>query len=166
MPSGHDNQLTKQVGEYLVAAELARRGLLSATFNGNVPHFDVLAADRKGRRVLIQVKASTSGSWQFNAGDYIDVTFEGPRQVLGQTKRCPVPDLMCVFVLVRGTGNDRFFISPWGELADLISSKYRAYLDRNQGVRPRKPESLHCQLRVEDLVKYENRWGLIADTGA
>lgn len=167
MPSGHDNQLTKQVGEYLVAAELARRGLLSATFNGNVPHYDVLAADRNGRRVLIQVKAIKRGNWQFNAGAYIDVTFEGSRQVLGETKRCPVPGLMCVFVLVSGTGRDRFFIFPWEDLANLISSRYRAYIDRKHGVRPRKPDSLHSKLGVEDLVKYENRWeGLIANIGA
>ena len=42
MPSGFANQLTKQRGEYLVAAELARRGLLVATFSGNVPDFDLL----------------------------------------------------------------------------------------------------------------------------
>jgi len=44
MSKGRKNQLTKQIGEYLVAAELGRRGFLATTFTGNVPHYDVLAA--------------------------------------------------------------------------------------------------------------------------
>jgi hypothetical protein len=47
MARGRSNQLTKQVGEYLVACELARRGLLVATFSGNVPDFDLIATDLK-----------------------------------------------------------------------------------------------------------------------
>ena len=39
MATGRQVQLTKQVGEYLVAAELSRRGLLTATFAGNVPDY-------------------------------------------------------------------------------------------------------------------------------
>ena len=41
MATGRQVQLTKQVGEYLVAAELSRRGLLTATFAGNVPAYDI-----------------------------------------------------------------------------------------------------------------------------
>ena len=44
MATGRQVQLTKQVGEYLVAAELSRRGLLTATFAGNVPAYDIVAA--------------------------------------------------------------------------------------------------------------------------
>jgi len=40
MATGRGNQLTKQLGEYLVACELARRGLLVATFSGNIPDLD------------------------------------------------------------------------------------------------------------------------------
>ena len=39
MATGRQIQLTKQVGEYLVAAELSRQGLLTATFAGNVPAY-------------------------------------------------------------------------------------------------------------------------------
>ena len=48
MATGRSNQLIKQIGEYLVACELARRGLLVATFSGNVPDFDLIATDFKG----------------------------------------------------------------------------------------------------------------------
>ena len=43
MRSGRKNLLTKQIGEYLVAAELGRQGLIATTFTGNVPDFDILA---------------------------------------------------------------------------------------------------------------------------
>jgi hypothetical protein len=38
MSSERDKLLTKRVGEYLVAAELSRLGLIATTFTGNVPH--------------------------------------------------------------------------------------------------------------------------------
>jgi hypothetical protein len=49
MATGRDNQLTKQVGEYLVAAEVCRRGFIATTFTGNVPHYDIIASDGSGR---------------------------------------------------------------------------------------------------------------------
>ncbi len=49
--SGRATKLTGQVGEYLVAAELARRGLIATTFTGNVPHYDIIASDERGRHV-------------------------------------------------------------------------------------------------------------------
>ena len=36
-------QLSKQLSEHLVAAELARRGIVATPFSGNVPDIDILA---------------------------------------------------------------------------------------------------------------------------
>ena len=47
MATGRSMQLTKMAGEYLVCAELCRRGLLATTFTGNVPEFDILATDKR-----------------------------------------------------------------------------------------------------------------------
>ena len=66
MKSGRRNQLTKQVGEYSVACELARRGLLVATFSGNVPDFDLIATDGRGHSLPVQAETATARSWQFN----------------------------------------------------------------------------------------------------
>lgn len=49
MATGRDNQRTKQVGEYLVAAEVCRRGFIATTFTGNVPHYDIIASNATGR---------------------------------------------------------------------------------------------------------------------
>jgi hypothetical protein len=46
--SGRNNQLTRQVGEHLVVAELARLGYVATPFSGNVPTFDLLAANIDG----------------------------------------------------------------------------------------------------------------------
>jgi len=65
MASGLSNKLVGQTGEYLVAAELSRRGLIATTFTGNVPDYDIVASDQKGIHVSVQVKASRSSCWQF-----------------------------------------------------------------------------------------------------
>jgi len=36
MTTGRENQLTKQIGEYLVSAELCRRGFVETTFTENI----------------------------------------------------------------------------------------------------------------------------------
>lgn len=61
MATGRSNMLIKQIGEYLVACELARRGLVVATFSGNVPDFDIIATDFKGSSCPIQVKTIKGG---------------------------------------------------------------------------------------------------------
>ena len=65
MATGRSKKIVGQTGEYLVAAELSRRGLIATTFTGNVPHYDIIASDETGRHVSVQVKSSRSASWQF-----------------------------------------------------------------------------------------------------
>ena len=70
MATGRSNKLVGQTGEYLIAAELSRRGLIATTFTGNVPHYDIIASDETGRHVSVQVKASCGTSlavWQHHA---------------------------------------------------------------------------------------------------
>jgi hypothetical protein len=45
MATGRSNQITKQLGEYLVASELGRIGLVAATFSGSVPDYHIIATD-------------------------------------------------------------------------------------------------------------------------
>jgi hypothetical protein len=48
--TGRGSKLVGQAGEYLVAAELSRRGLISTTFTGNVPHYDIVASNEAGAK--------------------------------------------------------------------------------------------------------------------
>ncbi len=105
MTTGRNNKLVGQTGEYLVAAELSRRGFIATTFTGNVPHYDIIASDEAGQHVSVQVKASRGTSWQFgNIKLYCDITFDGKKQVVGNKKLSPVRGLVMSFVSPSLTG--------------------------------------------------------------
>jgi hypothetical protein len=162
MATGRSNQLNKQIGEYLVACELARRKkLLVATFSGNVPDSDILAADSKGTSIPIQVKTIRGGSWQFSADDFVQVRFEGKKQILGPKLSPRIPHLLCILVLATEYGADRFFILEWEELRDVAVSGYRKWLASKGGVRPKKYDSLYCAVSPQQLLKFENQWGKV-----
>jgi hypothetical protein len=73
MATGRDTQLTRQIGEHLVAAKLGRLGYIASPFAGNVPLFDLLAADLRGYSIPVQVKAINGPSWQFKADTYLEI---------------------------------------------------------------------------------------------
>jgi hypothetical protein len=53
MSSGLSNKLAGQVGEFLVCAELGRRGFIATSFAGNVPEFDLIVANDTLRTIPI-----------------------------------------------------------------------------------------------------------------
>lgn len=162
MATGRSNKLVGQTGEYLVAAELSRRGLIATTFTGNVPHYDIIASDEAGRHVSVQVKSSRGTSWQFgNITQYCDITFDGKRQIVGDAKVCPVRRLIVTFVKIEEDGNDRFYILPWQELRDLLIKHHNAYLHKHNGVRPKRWNSLHAAISEKALDPYCNKWDTI-----
>jgi hypothetical protein len=163
MATGRSIQLNKQIGEYLVACELARRGLLVATFSGNVPDFDIIAGDASGHSIPIQVKTIRGGDWQFSVDKFVQVRFEGKKQILGSKVVPRIPHLMCIFVIATEYGNDRFFILKWEQLQDIAVSGYTAMLAAKDGVRPRNYKSLHCFVSLRQLVEFENQWDKITE---
>jgi hypothetical protein len=100
MASGRANYLTKQAGEYIVAAELSRRGFVATTFAGNVPSYDIVAVDDRGGHALVQVKAIAADSWQFTVTQFPDVVFEGSKQIVRGPLPAPYADLICVMVRI------------------------------------------------------------------
>jgi hypothetical protein len=119
MQKGRNTQLVKQVGEYLVACELARRQLLVATFSGNVPDFDIVAGDDTGRSIPIQVKTIQRGEWQFSVDEFAEITFSGKKQIIGKKLSHRIPRLLHVMVVATQYKNDRFFILEWEQLRDV-----------------------------------------------
>lgn len=156
-----DTQLTKQVGEYLVAAELARRGLLSATFAGSVRHYDIIASGPAGGHVPVQVKTMNRGAWQLDIRDFADVTMNGDHQVISQPKPVPYAGLVFVFVALGAYGADQFFVLDWTTLRDLILGQHEAYLAKHGGVRPKNPESFHTAVKPEALAPFRDLWDTI-----
>lgn len=161
MPTGRGNQLTKQVGEFLVAAELARRGWIIGLLSGNTPEFDLVATNTRCKSVPVQVKAIKGGDWQFDMRKFVDITFTGRKQTLGARKRYP-RNLICVMTLVGGNpAADRFFVLTMRTLQSRIVANHRAFLAKHGGVRPRNPRSTHCSVSVKQLERYEDDWPAI-----
>jgi len=162
MATGRSNQLIKQIGEYLVACELARQGFLVATFSGNVPDFDLIATDFKGSSCPIQVKTIKGGSWQFSIDKFADVSLDGDRQRLGRKKPLSIPELICVFVIASEKyGGDQFFVLEWSQVQEIIIASYKRWLASHGGVRPKKPDSLHCAIVPSDLKQFKDNWPII-----
>ena len=164
MASGRSNKIVGQTGEYLVAAELGRRGLIATTFTGNVPHYDIIASDEKGRHVSVQVKAVRGSCWQFaDISHYCDITFDGETQIVGRAKKCPVRDLVVVFVKLDEDRADRFYVLQWVTLRDRLVRKHKEYLRKHNGRRPKRWDSKHTAILEKDLAPYRNNWDIIEE---
>ncbi|MGH7976805.1 MAG: hypothetical protein ACREC8_09085, partial [Limisphaerales bacterium] len=164
MSKGRNNKLAGQIGEYLVCAELGRRGLIATPFSGNVPAFDILAADDLCRTVPIQVKASRNDNWPSDAQDWMNISFDPETKAqknLGP-KKITNPDLIYVFVAIADeSSKDRFFILTKKQLQAVCIKMYSTWMDKHKWKRPRKPESYDCRHLISDMQIYENNWQLI-----
>ena len=162
MATGRSNKLVGQTGEYLVGAELSRRGLIATTFTGNVPWYDIIASDEKGRHVSVQVKASTGTSWMLgNLGNYCDIAFDGKRQVIGKAKACPIHRLVMAFVKIDPKGDDRFYVLAWSDFRDIAIAHHKAFLSLHDGIRPKRWDSLHCAVTEAELVPHRDKWEVV-----
>jgi len=162
MARGRSNKLVGQTGEYLVAAELSRRGLIATTFTGNVPHYDIIASNEDGKHVSVQVKASRGSSWQFgDVTQFCNIEFKGKHQIVGKPKRCPVQRLVVVFVMIDADGADRYYILTWPTLRDLIIKGHKDYLARHGGMRVQTWDSLHTAISEKTLKPYKDKWPTI-----
>ena len=168
MSKGRNNKLAGQIGEYLVCAELGRRNLIATPFSGNVPAFDILAADDLCRTVPIQVKASRSDNWPSDARTWMNILLDpktNAQKNLGPIK-IQNPDLIYVFVAIAPPdegSKDRFFILTKKQLQDVCIKMYSAWMDKLEWKRPRTPDSYDCRHRISDMQAYENNWRLISD---
>jgi len=155
MKTGYDTQLTRQIGEHLVVAKLGRMGIIATPFAGNVPDYDILASDRSGHSLPIQVKAINGPSWQFKATAFLKIEFDGKRQIVKGKSPKTNPNLVCVFVLLRPDEHDDFYILMTSDLQKHFLKHYKG------GVRPRNPKSTHCAIWPKELAVYRDNWKLI-----
>ena len=152
----HNPQLTRQIGEHLVVAKLGRLGYIATPFAGNVPEFDLLIADDKGRSIPVQVKAINGYSWQFQkVSIFLNVEIIDDVQHVKGKRKLANPNLVCIFVLLSEDENDKFFIFQLKDLQAFFSKTYKG------GRRPKNPQSLHCAILPEDLVRFKDNWSLI-----
>jgi len=142
--SGRSSKLTGQGGEFLVCAELGRRGILATPFAGNVPEFDVIAVGEGHTTVPIQVKASNYTSWQTNLQQWLNVAYDRRRRRhdFRGKKRLKNLDLIYVFVAL-GEPIDRFYVLSQWRVRETVWKNYLAVMEPVEFRRPNKPESMH-----------------------
>ena len=155
MATGRSTQLTRQIGEHLIASKLGRLGYVATPFAGNVPEFDLLIADDKGNSIPVQVKAINGGSWQFSISKFLDVEIVDDIQYIKGEHKLANPNLVCVFVQLSVDEKDDFFIFQLRDLQEYFSKSYRG------GRRSKNPQSLHCAILPKDLEKFRDNWTLI-----
>lgn len=155
MATGRDIQLTRQIGEYLAAAELGRCGWIATTFTGSLPGFDILAINPDGRTLEVQVKAIRSNTWQLNAGQFLKVEIRGGSQTVRGIQPLKSKGRVCIFIRIKERGKDEFFLFRWSELQQIIREDYR------DGPRPKNPETLHHALQPERIARFRDNWQLL-----
>ncbi len=168
MASGLSNQAVQRTGEYLVAAELSRRGCLATTFSGTVPDYDLLVVTPKDKTVRVQVKTIRGKAWQF--GDvrrYLRITYDNRtrRQTYRGKVKLRWPWMPCVFVRLADRNHrrdgDEFYLLRLLHMQNLFAQSYRAYLRKWGGKRPLNPESYHMTYAVKDLARFKDQWHVI-----
>jgi hypothetical protein len=161
MSSGRQNQLTKQTGEYLVSAELCRRGYIATSFTGNVPDYDVIAIDKNNRAIPVQVKTIRSKSWQLNARNYLDIEIFVNKMQHIKKRDLPDSNLVHIFVKLNDNCDDEFYIFRFKDLQEIVYSGYKSYLEKHGGKRPKSPGSTHTDVSREQLSGYKDSWELL-----
>ena len=156
--TGQSTQLTRQIGEHLVAAKLGRMGIFATLFAGNVPDFDLIGANGEGKSTLVQVKAIHGPSWQFRADAFLNIKMVGNEQVVKGKKKLRNPNLICVYILLCESEKDEFYVFRLKDIQAEIAKTYRG------GVRPKNPLSMHCAVWPKQLVKYKNNWPLVLES--
>jgi len=165
MATGRDMQLTKMVGEYLVCAELCRKGLLATTFTGNVPQFDILATDKRLRTIPVQVKANAKGDWMLRADSFLDINYNKEKkiQMIIGKKDFKSSKVIYIFVKLVDQGEDEFYILRLQDLQRIIFKSYKEYLKKHGGKRPKNPESKHKAILSKHLSDNRDNWELLQE---
>jgi len=143
-------QQVARAGEMFVAAEIHRRGGYAVTFAGNMPGIDILASDLADtRRISIQVKAKSSGSWHARF----------PRDA-AQCGADPAETSFWVFVDLGGE-HPAYFVAPRWWVRNDIWQDHTAYLDRYQLKHGHARESEHHGIQVRRVEQWRGRWDVL-----
>ena len=166
MATGLSNKLAGQIGEYLVCAELGRRGLIATTFTGNVPEYDLLVCNHALGAVPVQVKTTRGNNWPSSADRWLNLEIDdkSKRQINHGPIEISNPDLIFVCVaLGKERSRDRFFICRKRDIQAACIASYKRWMDPKGWIRPRNYKSLDNRYLIEDMLKYEENWELIEE---
>jgi hypothetical protein len=122
-----NTQITRQIGEHLVVAELGRHGIIATPFAGNMPFYDIVALTQTGRSIYIQVKAINSGDWQMNANHFLVVEYDkaSNKQKSDALRPIPVASLLFVLVKIIESGKDEFYVLSYSDIQQIVEKYYK-----------------------------------------
>ncbi len=150
-----DNQTTGAAGEFLVAAELARRGWVPSITPRGVERTDILAQHATNDRLIaVQVKTA-SPTYQFRLG----AKNEKPSQTWA--------DQWYVLVSLGDLqARARFFVVPTNVISTVLYVGHRAWLagTKRDGT-ARKDTSMRA-IRSDQIAAYEDAWELLLEPAA
>jgi hypothetical protein len=158
---GANTQLTGDTGEFLVAAELSRRGWTTTITMGNAIRTDLFARHSlSGRLISIQVKSRATGTF---------LTGKNSEELPSTWEDHTLDNEWFVLVSL-GEGEsrmgDRFFVVPRIQLACFVFVGHRAWLaGKGPGGRPRRDSSMRA-VSLGEVEPYENRWDLLQCSAA
>jgi hypothetical protein len=149
------NKIPKNIvgaaGEYFVAAELSRRGVIATITLKNTPNIDLIASTVDGQRtVTIQVKTK-----QNPQGWKLDKRIE---------TQVSTGNFFIVFVDLAKLGSVNYYIVPRNVLANAIAKDHQKWL-----ATPGRKGRAHADTdlrafdppRFPDFEKYKNNWQLL-----
>ncbi len=134
-------------GEYLVAAELTRRGLVASLTLKNTQGIDILTSSADGRKqVAIQVKCDQG---------------KGPGWMLGaKAEKLAAKSLFYVFVRLHDGGIPDFHVVPSRIVAQFVTKDNRDWLATpGRGGRPHRENPI--RIFRDRLNKYRGQWQLL-----
>ena len=162
MTKSTERYTVQRAGEYLVAAELSRRGFIATTFSGNAPSFDVIAIKDK-KAVVLQVKTTSDISFP---ADLVEATTNENGEQYTHKKPLDTPDLVYVLVKLKDAkpASDEFYICTEKEFQDAQFEGHEEWLLGCEvpRKRPRKPNSSVVRVGISSLAKYKDNWGIIS----
>ncbi len=166
MATGRKNKLTGQIAEHLVCAELGRRNLIATPFAGNVPTFDVIAADEACHTVAIQVKATTGNTWPSHAQRWMRLTLDKQSGVQHYDGPVELTDGDLIYVCValgerKKQRLDRFFILTKREVQQACIDSYTRYMEPKGWRRPRSQASFDNRFSINQIARFEDNWDLV-----
>ncbi|MBW2302031.1 MAG: hypothetical protein JRF46_17385 [Deltaproteobacteria bacterium] len=155
MATGKEIQLTGKIGEHLVTAELARRGIFASPFSGNVPDIDIVGYCN-GKLMSFQVKAIRKTSWQFDVRKFLIIEVQHDRQVVKGINTTLDRNIICIFVKIgEELGEDEFYIFRMGWLQDYFKETYKGRIS------PQNINSYHCAIWLKDIQEHKDRWDIV-----
>ena len=154
-----------ELGHEALETELKKRGctILPAAIRRR-PSERVVVSSRGVNR-LVLIRTSFRGDWQLNLAHFLDLEYvavSGTQRIRGPLDDPEAPEVI-VFIRMKRPGQPehRFFIVPRADLQRQIALNHESYMVKHHGRRPKTPASMHTAVRMPDVERYEDKWGVL-----